>query len=459
MSAFEGRPAIEDALSTAIREGLSAGCTEVEAFASSVRVKQVLAEHGTCSSSRLSLEYGVFVRAAVGKRVGVSFVNSLALPDVRDCSRQAARTASLRPEDASWGGFPAARGKSSSVKGILDASVENLEMSDLVESCETLIGASADFHRSVTAASAAVEVRDTSRGVENTSGVSVFSRDAMLSAHCYCVSGKGSRVTPECGEGGASRRTDMDFESLGESAAEIAVLSSRRAQPSAGEFDIVFSPFALGYADGGLVRSILGSALSGESVARGKSFFAGRVGDRVSSDILTVRDNPRAAGRCGSRPFDDEGVPTDRTELIESGVLRGFMWDSSSASIGGTRSTGNARRDPWSGALAVKPNNMEVVPSKLSWRELCEDVRRGYLVWACQGGHTSNMETGNFSFVASPGLMIQDGEIVGGVRGTMVSGNMVELLGKVDLVGGDVRDLGDCLMPSMRFRDVRVYTG
>jgi len=459
MPTFDGRPVIEDALSTAISQGLSAGCSEVEAFASSVRVKQVLAEHGVCSSSKASREYGVFVRVAVGKRVGVSFVNSLAPLDVRDCSRQAARNANMRSEDASWNGFPAARGRSSSVRGILDASVENLEMSDLVESCETLIDASADFHRSVTVASATVEVRDTSRGVRNTSGVNVFSRDAMLSAHCYCVGGKGSRVTPECGEGGASRRTDIDFESLGESAAEIAVLSSKRAQPSAGEFDIVFSPFALGYADGGLVRSILGSALSGENVVRGKSFFAGRVGDRVSSDTLTVRDNPRAAGRCGSRPFDDEGVPTDRTELIKSGVLRGFLWDSSSASIGGARSTGNARRDPWSGALAVRPNNMEVVPSKLSWRELCEDVRSGYLVWACQGGHTSNLETGNFSFVANPGLMIRNGEVVGGVRGTMVSGNMVDLLGKVDLVGGDVRDLGDCLMPSMRFGDVRVYTG
>jgi len=448
-----------NALDEAIKEGSSLGCPEVESFVSSVRIKQVSAEHNMCNSGRTSQEYGLFVRAGVGKRIGMSFTNSLASRDVRDCTRSAARLAKLRPEDKSWKGFPSPGRRSIAAIGQRDSSVANMEMADLVGLCEDMIEASLGVHKSVNVSSAGVEMRENARGVVSTSGVRAFGVDTTLSTYCYCVSGRGTSVTPECWEGGASRKSDIDFRSLGRSAAEIAMLSSKRVRPCAGRFDIVFSPFALGMSDGGFMRSVLSSALSGESVVRGKSFLAGRAGASISSDTLSIRDNPRAPGRSGSRPFDDEGMPTERTELIDSGVLRGFLWDSSSASLAGARSTGNARRDLLSGELTVKPNNLEVVPERLSWRELCEDIRRGYLVWSCQGGHTSNIETGRYSFVANPGMLVEDGEIVGGVRGAMVSGNVLELLRGTDVVGGDVRDLDGCLMPSIRFRDVRVDTG
>jgi len=448
-----------NALDEAVKEGSSLGCTEVESFASSVRIKYVFAEHNMCNSGRASQEHGLFVRAGVGRRVGVSFTNSLASRDVRDCARNAARFAKLRPEDTSWNGFPSPGKISSAALGQRDSSVVDLEMADLVGLCEDMIEASIGVNKNVSVSSAKVETRENARGVVSTSGVRAFGADATLSTYCFCVSGHGSNVTPECVEGGASRRSDIDFRSLGRSAGEIAVLSSKRVRPCAGKFDIVFSPFALGSSDGGFMRSVLSSALSGESVARGKSFLVDRIGDRVSSDALSLRDNPEAAGRSGSLPFDDEGMPAKRTELIDSGILRGFIWDSSSAYLAGAISTGNARRDLLTGELTVRPNNLEVIPERLSWRELCEDIRRGYLVWSCQGGHTSNVETGNFSFVANPGMLVENGEVVGGVRGAMVSGNLPDLLRGADVVGGDTRDLEGCLMPSIRFRDVRVDTG
>lgn len=92
-------------------------------------------------------------------------------------------------------------------------------------------------------------------------------------------------------------------------------------------------------------------------------------------------------------------------------------------------------------------------------RSLIESVDHGYLVWACQGAHTSNTETGGYSFVASPGLLIEGGEVVGGVRGAMVSGNVSELLSNVERVGADVKDFGNALMPSALFKDVKVTTG
>jgi PmbA protein len=90
---------------------------------------------------------------------------------------------------------------------------------------------------------------------------------------------------------------------------------------------------------------------------------------------------------------------------------------------------------------------------------LVRQMDRGYLVWGCQGAHTANVETGDFSFVASPGLKIEHGEIVGGVSGALVSGNVMDLLGGVEMVGSDQKDFGSSLMPSMVFRDVRITTG
>jgi PmbA protein len=99
------------------------------------------------------------------------------------------------------------------------------------------------------------------------------------------------------------------------------------------------------------------------------------------------------------------------------------------------------------------------MPDRGSMKSLIESVDHGYLVWGCQGSHTSNTETGGFSFVASPGLLIKNGEVVGGVRGSMVSGNVTDLMKNVERVGADVVDFGSALMPSILFRNVKITTG
>ena len=139
--------------------------------------------------------------------------------------------------------------------------------------------------------------------------------------------------------------------------------------------------------------------------------------------------------------------------------MRQFVWDNYYGALGGDGSTGNAVRAPSTGMVFPMPLNLVVRGSDGRLDDLISEIDSGYLIWGCQGAHTSNSQTGDFSFVASPGLKIKRGDIVGGVQGAMVSGNILGLLSEVESIGDDMTDFGSSLMPSMSFRDVRITTG
>jgi PmbA protein len=98
-------------------------------------------------------------------------------------------------------------------------------------------------------------------------------------------------------------------------------------------------------------------------------------------------------------------------------------------------------------------------PGRGTMRDLVSEVDHGYLVWGCQGAHTSNVETGDFSFVASPGFLIERGAIVGCVRGAMISGNIMDLFSGIEKIGGDTMDCGNATQPSMLVGGVKITTG
>ncbi len=137
----------------------------------------------------------------------------------------------------------------------------------------------------------------------------------------------------------------------------------------------------------------------------------------------------------------------------------GFLWNTRDGSVAGKRSTGNAVRDMSTGHVTSAPLNISVKPGKGSLRDLISEVDHGYLVWGCQGAHTSNVETGDFSFVASPGFLIERGSVVGCVKGAMLSGNLLSLFSGIEKVGGDPVDFGNMVCPSLLVGGVKVTTG
>lgn len=447
--------AVENVRSSARKQKVS----QFEAYAISKRSRRTLVERGSVSGADSTRGTGLHVRVCAGGKVGGAFCNSFDAKSVSDCISQAVKIANLMEPDPAWTGFPSCDRRYPSVEGIYDKAVASLGVSVMRDMAEEMIGGALAVSKHVSVPFGGVESIDRTLGVTNSSGVDSVMSETELQATLLCVAGSGSSITPDCEERGRSRTCGLRMDRIGGRAGWVAERSFHLEEARTEEADVVFSPLSIGNTDSGLLSFVLSKALSGQNVYQKVSFLAGRIGDQIWSDLVTLIDNPLLSGMCGSRPFDDEGVPSSRSRLVDKGVLKGFVWDSYYGSLSGNGSTGNATRNLASGAVNAAPLCLQMAPGRGSLSSLIGSVDHGYLVWSCQGAHTSNTETGGFSFVASPGLLIEKGEVVGGVRGAMISGNVDDLMTSVERVGADVVDFGGALMPSVLFKDVKITTG
>ncbi|HIJ16204.1 MAG TPA: TldD/PmbA family protein [Thermoplasmata archaeon] len=432
---------------------------EFDAYAICTRTRRVTIERELVSSADSIMATGLHVRVCVDGKVGGASCNEFDRRATSECIDHAVRIANLMESDKNWSGFPSSSKKYPSVSGLYDTSVASLDVPVMSMMAEEMIDGARSVSKDVSAPYGAVESTGRTVGVTNSSGMRSVMSETELQALICCVAGSGESISPDCEESGQSRSCDLRIDKIGERAGWIAEKSTHILDAKTEECDVVFSPMSLGAGNDGLLNVVLSEAFSGQNTHQGISFLAGRLGEPIWSEHVTINDNPLLSGRCGSRPFDDEGIAAQKTRLVNKGTLVGYVWDSYHGSISGEGSTGNAIRDLSSGTVGAAPLCLQVMPDRGSMKSLIESVDHGYLVWGCQGSHTSNTETGGFSFVASPGLLIKNGEVVGGVRGSMVSGNVTDLMKNVERVGADVVDFGSALMPSILFRNVKITTG
>ncbi|HEY2474051.1 MAG TPA: TldD/PmbA family protein [Candidatus Cybelea sp.] len=190
------------------------------------------------------------------------------------------------------------------------------------------------------------------------------------------------------------------------------------------------------------------AAVSAGNVAINNSWLTGRVGSRIGSDLVTIVDDGKLAGKLGSSPFDGEGVPTQRTPVLENGVLRTFLYDTYYARKLGTTSTGNSTGG------GIGPNNFYLEPGTLSLPELIAATPLGVLVLDTIGFATEHA-SGTYSRGAR-GFFIENGELAYPIDEFTVAGQYTEMLERVDAVANDLRWDAAVVSPSFRIADLTV---
>jgi PmbA protein len=233
-----------------------------------------------------------------------------------------------------------------------------------------------------------------------------------------------------------------DPASVGRRAAQRALRRLGARRVSTCEVPILFDPLT--------ARSLVShlfACLSGYAVYRKASFLAGRIGETIASEHVTLIDDGRRVGGLGSRPFDGEGQPTRRNLIVEGGRLHSYFLDTYSGRKLGLASTGNASRGASSGPT-VGPTNLSLEPGTKTLEELVSTTPRGFLVTELIG-HGFNSVTGDYSRGAA-GLWIEGGEIAHPVEEVTIAGNLGEMLRSLDAVGSDLLWLGSIASPSLR---------
>jgi PmbA protein len=225
----------------------------------------------------------------------------------------------------------------------------------------------------------------------------------------------------------------LDPLQVGREAAERASAKLGARQPRTAKTTVVLDP----QVTAGIFSS-LAEALHADNVLKGKSLFAGRVGQPVASPQVTLVDDGRMPGGYSSAPFDGEGVSSRESVLIEAGKLRGFLHSSYTARRMGVEPTGNAMRDSYTSLPRIDSSNLYLKPSGVTRRDLLASVGEGVYVSEAMGLHTIDPITGDFSLGAS-GCGVRGGRLGAPLDKMGIAGNALQLLGSVRGVADDLR--------------------
>jgi len=237
-------------------------------------------------------------------------------------------------------------------------------------------------------------------------------------------------------------------EQVGRIAAQRALRRLNAVKVGTQKVPVVFEPR--------VARSLLDNifeAVHGMSVYRHESFLAGKLGDRVASENVTVVDDATIPGLFGTSPFDDEGVPSRRTVVIEKGVLRSYLLNCYAARKLGMKTTGNAARG-LTGNAGIGHGNFYLEKGVQSPEQIIGSVKNGFYVTELLGFGV-NVVTGDYSRGAA-GLWIRDGELAFAVSEVTIAGNLKEMLSGVEAVGSDLEFRGSMAAPTLKIGEMTV---
>jgi PmbA protein len=417
----------------AVEAALAAGAGEAEAYAAREGGREVRVHGGEVESLTAATQSGVGVRAWRGRRVGYAYGTDLSEAGIAAIAARAAEAAAVADEDEF--AAPPRPAAIEALPGLSDPSVESWDTARIAALALAI-------ERTALAADPRVVAVEQVVYADSAERVAIASSTGLAgeyeSSDCFAylqalAAGEGGKETG-LGFGLARGPEGLDPEEIGREGAERATAMIGASKPDSRSCPVLLDPTVAASFAG-----LIGGALGANAVQRGRSPFAGRLGEELASPVLALHDDGRDPAGPASAPFDGEGVPRRRTALIEGGRLRAFLYDTYTANREGAASTGSASRHGYRSQPTVAASNLVVGTGSHSFAELLGAAREGVFVTDVAGLHSGvNPVTGVFSVGAS-GRAIRGGELAEPVREFTIAGDLVSLLGAVRAAGAESR--------------------
>lgn len=245
---------------------------------------------------------------------------------------------------------------------------------------------------------------------------------------------------------------EMNFKEMAKEAVEEAISTIGAESVPSGKYNIVFSNKMMA-----ALLATFSSVFSAENAQKGMSLLAGKEGEKIGADIVTIIDDPRYKDSQIKRTFDGEGVATYAKNVVENGTLTTLLHNLKTAASAGVKSTGNASKASYAAVVGVSPFTFYIQPMEGAKEDLFELAGDGIYVTELAGLHAgANAITGEFSLAAT-GFLIENGAKGAPVKNFTVSGNFFELLKRIETLGGDLEfQNGKFGSPSALVREIAV---
>ena len=419
-------------IAQAIIDQVGAAGAEAEVYVTTQKETNVEVNRGQLGKFSFAGSKGLGVRVIRGGRMGYAYTSDFSAESVQRCAAHALSLAEAADADE-FRRLPDPRPFSAEGLDNYDAAMASLSAEEKVAFAEAMDSAALEADERVAMTLWTRYLDGVGEVFLATSkGFSGSYRFSFAGGILMALAADGEERAMAINVGVDNSIHKLDAQKIGREAGERAArLLGGKPVPTQ-EATIVYSPFAAGAVIGALSR-----ALTAEAMQKNRSFLNGKMGQDVASDMVTLLDNGRLKGGLATRPFDDEGVPTGATRLIDEGVLQAVLYDTYTAAKEGAASTGNATRGSHRQPPQLAPSNFYLQPGNMSPEDVIAGVKEGLYVVNTMNTHSINPVSGDYS-VSAQGFWIKDGKLTHPVNEVTIAIPMDQLLMNVRAVANDL---------------------
>ena len=440
-----------DLAELAIRQALKLKATEAEAYVQRSTTTMIeFAEQIETFKTNESI--GLGLRVAIGKRVATYSTSILDEKEAAQVAERAVKIARVTPEDPAWKHFNTDFGRTT-VQGTYDSKIENIEHEEIVDRLLSSIRLIKERDARVKPTRGILALSTSTAGITNTEGQNAERKETGASVQLRAkINESGMEST-----GNEHQETrfwkELDLEKMAVSVADKAVNFLKAKPIPGGTTDIIFRNQLFA----GLFALFIGPAVSADTVQKGRSPLADKLGKRIAAEDITITDDGTLRNGWATSSFDDEGHKTQKTPIIHKGSLKNFIYDTYTALKANTKSTGNAQRAGYWLKPQPSVSNLIFESGNQKPEEIIKDTRSGIYVDTTIGEWLSNPISGNLNATITHGYRLEKGELKQPVKGIVISGNFFDLLKTgISNIGNDVHNSAGDYAPTVKITGLTV---
>jgi len=438
-----------DLLEYAVKRAEKEGASQAEAFYYGENNLRTTLEKKQVKVSEKKYDAGIGIRVAQKKTdgfsIGFGYVNNLTKEAAAQAIQQALKVASFKKPDKYFKSFQE-RSSESTVQKIYDKAITKIKPETLVDLTNDLIK-TASIDKRITIISGVVSVSTGSVAISNSLGVSGEFSVSSYRMIAYVVAKEAGSVAVGWDNYSNCFYNEDKAYTVFKNAANNSLKQLHPKAIKTEKMDLLIQPQALAQ----LLASTLIFEVRADSIQKRQSPFVSKLNQTIASSNLSVTDDAHVPQATGSRPFDDEGCPTQVTKIIEKGILKSFLYNSYTADKDKVKSTGNSIRSfggkpRYCAEPLIGPTNFRVFAGSKdaqdSLEQVMSEIKNGAITKGVIGAHTANAASGEFSVVPDVAFKVEKGEITYPIKQAMVGGNIQDFLKNISMFADDTTQVG-----------------
>lgn len=416
-------------------------CDAFEIYIDETKLIELDSEQNKLNFAKEEIETGIGIRVIKDNKIGFAFTSNL--DKISETARQSIENTKLNKIDENYS-FAEVE-KVNEVKKVYDKKFDALDLDESVELLKSVISQTSDSGCEVTGSGFSASAGRSL--ILNSNGVSIENKGTGFSLGLSVTIQKDGEIATAYNSQ-SSRFYDLDGEKLANEVCDLAKSSLNTKPIETDNYSVVLDY----YAATGLLQTFI-NAFDGENVMRGRSILKDKIGSEISNPTLSIIDNPLLENGMYTTKCDGEGSVSKATELIKDGKLNSFIYDIYTANKEGVGTTSNGYRGSYLTTPQISPSNLEF---KFSEMKDLSEIKKGVLTTSVLGAHTANPISGDFSVEANNTFKIENGELTDPINKAMISGNIFEIMKKVEGLNSEIKQYGSFIIPKLLVHDLRV---